>query len=46
MSSLYLRNGLWQIQYFADGKKVQRSLSTSSRKRAEALQAAIDREMA
>jgi hypothetical protein len=46
MSSIYLRNGVWQIQYVDNGKTVQRSLKTADPAEAEEARKEIDRRLA
>lgn len=46
MSSLYQRNGIWQIQFEWQGKQVQKSLRTTSLAEAKRVQKAIDKQNA
>lgn len=45
MSSIYQRNGVWQIQYQRNGKHYQRSLKTTSDREARKQQRLIDEEI-
>lgn len=45
MASIYLRNGVWQIQYMRNGKPVRRSLNTRSAEEAKQRKLELEKQL-